>query len=753
MLTLWCVLISIGSLWFVGLPIAQLLFKQKEDKETIWIAAPFIGLAVITLVLQNLVYLDVPIRYSTPWLWISVCLLWGWMVKSDQFIAIFRAIPVFVLLSALAVYIINALGLIAAGARYYVGRGWHDQFNYTATTQFLVDLPFSSSFSDITTSPYLLPAVWLKLDRIGQSVFHGFVSFTTFTDAKTTFEAVILLSPLLTLLAVYWLGKRLSLPFWPRLTAAFASGILPGLAAVHLECFFSQALCIPFLIVWPAFLSETIDRLSGRWLFASALILAVATSIYTELYIVFIATGTLMVSVKAIRCHAKALHVLLSWFILVGSALLMNSGFFSNILAIFKRISTPGVLLGIYPWAFSLEGLTRLWLGDFGANLPGWGNGFFGVVSVVWLLVAYAGIGVVIIKRKDALTFAIAALMILPLVLYFKGPQYEYQFYKLLLMISPLIPLGIALFLQEFHRMYKPWKLRMKFIVPVGVIIVIGLSGYSTGAMTLRAGMGRTLEEIGRGGAHKLLMPSTKFVQDTLLNIQNKDVYIVYDDDFHSGNFINGWLTYFSRNNRVWVANPLVGNMNLSHVKATRILFTPTDDPFMLTTSPVEMFKDYLVWSCEPYYLYEFPLNSWADVKKFIDPPKLNAVLEGFGLYDFLSLNEGTGGDSRKDAVIKVTIHAFRKISSIEVRNTNGQHSVWDTVPNNGCSLLGVASGGTPDKLINRSGGCVDIDIEDSTIFILYLADNGSIRGGRTNYQVSITFSDGKIVSAPVQGI
>ncbi len=87
------------------------------------------------------------------------------------------------------------------------------------------------------------------------------------------------------------------------------------------------------------------------------------------------------------------------------------------------------------------------------------------------------------------------------------------------------------------------------------------------------------------------------------------------------------------------------------------------------------------------------------------------------------------------------------------VRNTNGQHSVWDTIPNNGCSLLGVAKADRPDILINRPDGSVGIDIQNPCTLILYLADNGSISGGRTKYEVIITFTDGRVARAPVGGM
>ena len=100
LLTLWCIIVVIGSLWFIGLPVAMVLSFTEDDNETLWIIAPFIGLAVIILVLQNLVYLDVPIRHSTLWLWIGACLLWGWLIKSKRLKPAFKTIPRVLIISA-----------------------------------------------------------------------------------------------------------------------------------------------------------------------------------------------------------------------------------------------------------------------------------------------------------------------------------------------------------------------------------------------------------------------------------------------------------------------------------------------------------------------------------------------------------------------------------------------------------------------------------------------------------------------------
>jgi len=93
MLTLWCILVSLVSLYFFGLPIASLLSKGENDQESKWVLAPFLGLSSVTLVLQNLVYLDLPIRITAPWLWAGSALLWIWVIRSGRFPSLFPRSP------------------------------------------------------------------------------------------------------------------------------------------------------------------------------------------------------------------------------------------------------------------------------------------------------------------------------------------------------------------------------------------------------------------------------------------------------------------------------------------------------------------------------------------------------------------------------------------------------------------------------------------------------------------------------------
>lgn len=104
---------------------------------------------------------------------------------------------VFLYSIALRIYFVQGLGLLLAGAEAYVGRVWHDFFNYTATAQFLADYPFKLSIPDVQNQPYPYEAILKKNDRNGPSIFQAFLAVSTFSSAKISFESAISLSPFL----------------------------------------------------------------------------------------------------------------------------------------------------------------------------------------------------------------------------------------------------------------------------------------------------------------------------------------------------------------------------------------------------------------------------------------------------------------------------------------------------------------------------------------------------------------------------
>ncbi|HTY22745.1 MAG TPA: hypothetical protein VMC85_06420 [Desulfomonilaceae bacterium] len=135
-----------------------------------------------------------------------------------------------------------------------------------------------------------------------------------------------------------------------------------------------------------------------------------------------------------------------------------------------------------------------------------------------------------------------------------------------------------------------------------------------------------------------------------------------------------------------------------------------------------------------------------------IFPVRMSAILKGISNYDAVGPGKTIAGDDKPDGLFVLSVQAQDKeITAIEIRNTDGVASVWDTVPTSTHWAIGVASVQDPVRLLNKKDGSVAIKVQDRIDLNLYVADNGSIEGGKTNYRIAVTFSDGGVSWAPVQ--
>ena len=109
---------------------------------------------------------------------------------------------------------------------------------------------------------------------------------------------------------------------------------------------------------------------------------------------------------------------------------------------------------------------------------------------------------------------------------------------------------------------------------------------------------------------------------------------------------------------------------------------------------------------------------------------------------DMVGRNETYKGNGRFDAVFRAQFSApNRTVTAVEVSNTNGLRSVWDTRPNNRLWLGGVVIGG---RTMNRTDGSVNFSLgSGQNTLDFFVEDNGSIRGGKTNYRMTIFFASG----------
>jgi hypothetical protein len=127
-------------------------------------------------------------------------------------------------------------------------------------------------------------------------------------------------------------------------------------------------------------------------------------------------------------------------------------------------------------------------------------------------------------------------------------------------------------------------------------------------------------------------------------------------------------------------------------------------------------------------------------------PVRMSAVLKGISRYDAVGASKTIKGDDRPDGLFVLTVEAKDKeITGIQIRNEGGQHAVWDTIPGSGNNAIGVAFVKDPSRLLNYRNGGVRIRVRGRVDLNLYVADNGSIKQGSTNYRITASFSDGSV--------
>src|SRR5262249_36858298 len=146
----------------------RLLNRGRPLDESAWLQTPFIGLAAVALVSQNLVYLDWRSGKSAILIWALVVLGWASL-------AVWRLLgrrgggaPVGVFAAALVVSLFHGMGLLLVGARVYAGHAWWDEWNYVSIAQFLQDFRFHTDVDDIGHHAIVANGLLLKHDRIGQ---------------------------------------------------------------------------------------------------------------------------------------------------------------------------------------------------------------------------------------------------------------------------------------------------------------------------------------------------------------------------------------------------------------------------------------------------------------------------------------------------------------------------------------------------------------------------------------------------------
>jgi hypothetical protein len=569
LLTIAVIAVAMASVFIIGFPMVSLAARQFEiscTPEQLWAAAPLVGAGAIILICQNLLYLDVRSSYSAVLIWAVIGL--GAINFISKLQSIFASIPWKLIGTGVAIYAIHGSGLLVSGASNYYGYGFGDMYNYVATAQFFMDFPFHSA---VATQEYLQTGHFYQLDRIGQSVLHAFIASSSGADAQQAFGATILLSPMLIFFSLFLLGACLGIERRFAYPAAIIASLSPAVANVHLECFFSQAMAIPFIFLWPLAISRLRSHQGVRSSLMAGLLFAVTAAIYTEVIApLMVITAVVSLASYCSRRGEEALQsqtiwykpqggfaslALLSLTLVIGIA--ANGGYLKNAIGVMERTTGSGVLDFIYPWALKSEGLARLWIGNQVLSPSKYLLYSLVVASSAVVLAAFACVGSLYRRNSMPVLLSctlIACIPLAPLFLsVFTINKYPYQFFKLLLMVWPLILFLATNWIAELLSKRCQRRCAAYYFQIALICVCLGL----TNRLAIASTKPETVANSARGGVHLLIDENFKLIRSLLGRLEGRRIYIWWvDNALYNGNWRGRWLAYYARKNDVWMFNP-----------------------------------------------------------------------------------------------------------------------------------------------------------------------------------------------------
>jgi len=569
-------LLVIATILFFGLPFLFLTNTLRVEQKN-FLFSPFIGISIIILFLQNILYLNIPLKVSTWFLWLLGICLWIVVIYFKKLILPAKKI-LLVFFSAFLAMAINGWGYIYSNYEECYGNCWIDQFNYVAQSQFMVDMPFNTTFKDISQTPHMIQGVIKKESRIGQDMLNGFFAVTTFTETKIFFGAVILLMPFLISIVIFLLAQKFLADKYALLTG-FLAGVSPVLTKLHLENFLSHALSLGFLFLVIYLIHALLEQKKLINFFLLAITLSTTLSIYFEF--AYILLGLLLLTVVSViinrqqytRDDLKKLTLYL--FLLPVVTFLFNPYFswklISDILP-HNYFFGEKVLEHIYPYALKKEMIPILFWGDtifkhveivFPNNLANKVILALNVGAYLLFFISIFGWGVAFLKHKTKSTLLLLCLGLLavPLLPYSQPQDFPYQFFKLATSVFPLVILGIIIGLRS---LIESTEIKKTFLV---LIIVAFLPFAVANISLIYPGIHPNGTVFIANSARPNLFRNPKFAKarETLYALEEKN--IVIDCPEH---IINAWLSYFGRKNNIWFLNDLFGGSHLFNSKGNR---------------------------------------------------------------------------------------------------------------------------------------------------------------------------------------
>jgi hypothetical protein len=628
------------------MPLRGLLQRGEALDESAWIQVPFVGFAFSMIGLQFQLHLDIAVNRGVFGLWAVATVLWLLWLWKGQVRRSFRALPLLPFATAAVVLAVQGWGLFLAGPDDYVGRSWGDQFNYTTMAECFRYHGFGTTFDNMGQRPWLLRTVELQHGRVGQSVLQAYHGVITGMETQSLFMPTSLLSCPLIVLALYACARAVGLDRRQAALAGLFAGLVPGVTMLVQESFQSHGLAISFLLLLSVPLTNYLVQRDAGSLGTAALCLGGLTSIYTDFLLMELVLVVAFL-VLAICQRPRSVRRLSGYAVLLAAPWLFNP--LHQQLFHFLSPDHLGMtaFTHVYPWAMQPTGMAVLWLGDFcvrpegQAYLPAgvrlgvviMGGGAVGLLTLaISATLRWWRAGRRFDQASGALPLALLGLASIPGLLLFCEQNYSYQFYKLLLTVSPLYALGVvALGAKLAWRIrHLPLAARPQLLVTAAIWlpVLLATAVAAHGSFTIAADSADP-HQTTRTYQHLALDADFRALRQELQSLRGHN--LLYRPSPRMPNYYQLWTMYFGRHNQVWMADPTHNDAvsvlsrpdwahlgDLTKLPADCLVLTPR--PSMFLQPPRALPEAAIVWQSAGHTLWRPGQRPWACIAHVENP-------------------------------------------------------------------------------------------------------------------------------------
>lgn len=507
----------------------RLLGKPNPARNVTWLWCGLAGFSGQALLLQALIYLDLPLNRTAPWSLGAACVGVAFLAvglrRGRRALSHGRFLEIAALLgTGLVAGLTQATGFMSMGSDRFIGAGQMDQLNYVMTAQFLVEKPYSMEWEDMGLHPWLYRPIELKRDRITQCVVLGEAAVIARTDSQRAWGAtMVFFTALLAMALAGMLRVVTAMPVPWAAVAGVVGACLPAVTTIYHLGFFSQ---MTTLFVFPALIAVCRSRAlpPGRSGMLAAALLGFLAGAYTEFFVI----GAGMTVLMLIDGPGTWRDRLARAAVVVAAALVLTTGYLQFLPSfLLNQVGTsfrPDVLSGFAP-----EGGTWLGWGGYFSGGPAWWAIGYGLA-----VLAACAAGLLLLDGHRRRWWLVAGLVPLLAGLGFAlQPKLPvYAFHKLCIHFAPLLAaLAVTGVWLAVRRLTDGWR-----YVAAGIALLGGM-------IPLASTVARNLA----------LMPAARLWEARARAESSPNA--IYLIGGYNG-YIGGWLAYFARGSRAFYQLP-----------------------------------------------------------------------------------------------------------------------------------------------------------------------------------------------------